>query len=213
MAHLLKKLFTNCACPSGRMGRAMLRFMNTCHGPLTNWGLKLVDIEDNWTILDIGCGGGATLKRLLKRSKGAKVYGLDISEESVAKAKKVCGQLLDKQVFICQGSAECLPYEDNKFDLVTAVETIYFWPNMQKCLSEVKRVLKPGGKFVIMVEVVNGNSMWTRLVEGMTAYSPQQLNSFLSDAGFIQTEIHLKKPSNATIIGIKKSQYSCNPPR
>jgi 2-polyprenyl-3-methyl-5-hydroxy-6-metoxy-1,4-benzoquinol methylase len=66
---LLKKLFTNCACPQGRMGRAMLKFMNLCHAPLTNWGLKLVDIQDGWTMLDIGCGGGATLQRLLKRSK------------------------------------------------------------------------------------------------------------------------------------------------
>ena len=55
---LKKKLFTNCACPQGRMGRAMLRFMNLCHAPLTNWGLKLIDIQDGWTMLDIGCGGG-----------------------------------------------------------------------------------------------------------------------------------------------------------
>ena len=47
---LLKKLFTNCACPQGRMGRAMLKFMNLCHAPLTNWGLKLVDIQDGWTM-------------------------------------------------------------------------------------------------------------------------------------------------------------------
>ncbi len=60
---LLKKLFTNCACPQGRMGRAMLKFMNLCHAPLTNWGLKLVDIQDGWTMLDIGCGGGAALQR------------------------------------------------------------------------------------------------------------------------------------------------------
>ena len=56
---LIKKLFTNCACPQGQMGRAMLKFMNLCHAPLTNWGLKLVDIQDGWTMLDIGCGGGA----------------------------------------------------------------------------------------------------------------------------------------------------------
>ena len=49
---LIKKLFTNCACPQGRMGRAMLKFMNLCHAPLTNWGLKLVDIQDGWTMLD-----------------------------------------------------------------------------------------------------------------------------------------------------------------
>ena len=64
-------------------------------------------------------------------------------------------------------------------------------------------MLKSGGKFVIMVEVVDGDSMWTNVVEGMTAYSPEELKTMLIDAGFIQTEIHRMKPSNATIIGIK----------
>ena len=200
---LLKKLFTNCACPQGRMGRAMLKFMNLCHAPLTNWGLKLVKIQDGWTMLDIGCGGGATLQRLLKRSKDAQVYGIDISEESVTKAMKVNADVLDEQVFVTQGSAEKLPYEDGMFDLVTAVETVYFWPNLPDCLKEVYRVLKQGGKFAIMVEVVDGDSMWTNVVEGMTTYSPEELKKLLDDAGFTQTEIHRKKPSYATIIGVK----------
>ena len=67
----------------------------------------------------------------------------------------------------------------------------------------VRRVLKPSGKFAIMVEVVDGDSMWTNVVEGMTAYSPEELKTMLDDAGFIQTEIHRMKPSNATIIGLK----------
>lgn len=201
---LLKQLFTNCACPQGRMGRAMLKFMNLCHAPLTNWGLKLVDIQDGWTMLDIGCGGGATLQRLLKRSQDAQVYGIDISEESVAKAKKVNANVLGKQVFITQGSAEKLPYKDGMFDLVTAVETVYFWPNLPDCLQEVRRVLKSGGKFAILVEVVDSDSKWTSVVEGMTAFSPEDLKKLLDEAGFTQTEIHRKKPTYATIIGVKK---------
>ena len=201
---LLKQLFTNCACPQGRMGRAMLKFMNLCHAPLTNWGLKLVDIQDGWVMLDIGCGGGATLQRMLKRSRGAQVYGIDISEESVAKAKKVNAEVLGKQVFVTQGSAEKLPYEDGTFDLVTAVETVYFWPNLPHCLQEVRRVLKPGGKFAIMVEVLDNDSMWTSVVEGMTAYTPEQLKTMLDAAGFTQTELHRKQPSYATIIGVKR---------
>ena len=184
------------------MGRAMLKFMNLCHAPLTNWGLSLVDIQDGWTMLDIGCGGGATLKRLLKRSQGAKVYGIDISEESVAKAIKVNADVIDKQVFVQQGSAAELPYEDRTFDLVTAVETVYFWPNLSNCLQEVRRVLKPGGHFSIMVEVIDTDSKWTNVVEGMTAYTPEQLKQFLDEAGFTQTEIHRKKPSYATILGV-----------
>ncbi len=200
---LLKSFFTNCAHPKGRGGRAMLKFMNLCHAPLTNWGLTFAEIKDGWTMLDIGCGGGATLQRMLKRCSNAKVYGIDISEESVAKARKVNADKLNKQVFITKGSAEKLPYEDGKFDLVTAVETVYFWPNLPKCLQEVRRVLKPGGRFVIMVEVQDKDSMWIELVEGMTAYQPEDLKIMLDDAGFTQTEIHRKKPTYATILGCK----------
>ena len=147
MANILKSFFSQCARPKGALGRVMLSFMNYTHAPLTNWGLKL------WTMLDVGCGGGFTIRRLLKAAskrgqsqtrlsfaereqarpkvKGAQVYGIDISEESVAKAKKVNAKVLDKQVFVTQGSAEKLPYEDGKFDLVTAVETVYFWPTVR----------------------------------------------------------------------------------
>ncbi len=65
------------------------------------------------------------------------------SLRSVAKAIKVNADVIDKQVFVQQGSAAELPYEDGKFDLVTAVETVYFWPNLPSCLQEVHRVLKP----------------------------------------------------------------------
>ena len=200
---LLKSFFSQCARPEGSLGRAMLCFMNYTHAPLTNWGLKLVDVQDGWTMLDVGCGGGFTIRRLLKRSKDAQVYGIDISEESVTKARKVNAEVLDKQVYVTQGSAENLPYNDELFDLVTAVETVYFWPNLPDCLQEVRRVLKPGGKFAIMVEVVDSHSKWTNVVESMTAYPPEQLKTLLDDAGFIQTEIHRKKPSYATIIGVK----------
>ena len=201
---LVRSFFSQCARPEGFLGRVMLRFMNFGHAPLTNWGLSLVEIHDGWTMLDIGCGGGATLRRLLKRSKGARVYGIDISEESVAKARKVNASVLDRQVFVTQGSAEKLPYDDNKFDLVTAVETVYFWPDLPNCLKEVRRVVKSGGRFAIMVEVLENDSVWTDVVDGMTAYSPEQLKEMLEGAGFVKTELHRRKPSYSTIIGVKE---------
>ena len=54
---LLKSFFSQCARPEGALGRVMLSFMNYTHAPLTNWGLKLVDVQDGWTMLDVGCGG------------------------------------------------------------------------------------------------------------------------------------------------------------
>lgn len=84
------------------------------------------------------------------------------------------------------------------------METVYFCPNLPGCIQEVCRVLKQGGKFSILVEVVDSDSKWTSVVEGMTAYTPDQLKQLLDDAGFTQTEIHRKKPSYATIFGVKK---------
>ena len=65
----------------------------------------------------------------------------------------------------------------------------------------MKRVLKSGGQFAIMQEVIEGDSMWTNVVEGMTVYSPEQLKGMLEQAGFVDVEIFKKKPSYATIIG------------
>lgn len=200
------KFFSQCARPQGWMGRLMLLFMNHGHAPLTNWGLSYVSFRDGMTMLDIGCGGGATLKRLIKRCGKGQAFGIDISEESVAKAREVNKALLDKQVFVQQGSASKLPYKDAQFDHVTAVETIYFWPELPKCLREVRRVLKPGGQFAIMVEVLDNDSKWTDMVDGMTAYTPEQLKKMLDDAGFVNTAIHRKKPSYAAIFGVNPEQ-------
>ena len=204
MKNIFKDFFSQCARPEGFMGRCMLRFMNFGHAPLTNWGLDHVTFRDGMTMLDVGCGGGATLKRLLKRSTGGKVFGIDISEESVAKARSLNKQLLGSQVFVEQESADSLPWAPQTFDVVTAVETVYFWPDLQKCFQEVKRVLKPGGQFDIMLEVIEGDSMWTNVVDGMTVYPPEQLKDMLEQAGFSDVEMFRKKPSYATIKGILK---------
>ncbi len=203
MKTIVNQFFSQCARPEGFMGRLMLRMMNFGHAPLTNWGLSMVSFQDQWTMLDIGCGGGATLKRLLKRSQDSKAYGIDISEESLAKARSVNEKLIDKRVFLTKGSAEQLPYQDGLFDLVTAVETVYFWPDLQHCFSEVLRVLKPGFKFVIMLEVIDTDSKWASVVDGMTVYTPEQLKTMLEETGFVSTEVHRKKPSYAAIIGVK----------
>jgi hypothetical protein len=54
-----------------------------------------------------------------------------------------------------------------------------------------------------MLEVVEADSKWTNVVEGMVVYPPEKLKSMLEDAGFVDTEVHYKKPSYATIIGTK----------
>jgi len=200
---MFSKFWNTNARPEGWLGRFALRMMNLTHTPMAQWDLSFIDFQPDWTILDVGCGGGKNIARMLKRCPQGQVYGIDYSEESVAMSRKKNSSLLGSRCFIEQGNVMELPYEDGKFNLVTAVETVYFWPNLPNCLQEVRRVLKSGGKFAILVEVVDSDSKWTSVVEGTTAYSPEDLKKLLDEAGFTQTEIHRKKPTYATILGVK----------
>lgn len=80
----LNDILQNTSCPQGFWGRMILRGMNCFHASLARRGMKQVDWQPEWNVLDIGCGGGANVKRLLKLCPQGKIYGMDLSEESVA---------------------------------------------------------------------------------------------------------------------------------
>jgi SAM-dependent methyltransferase len=142
-------------CPTGRRGRFVAALMNRGHKSLSLWGLTHVNIEPAHVILDVGCGGGKTVNRLAKRAPLGKVFGIDYSEDMVEYSKKVNKKLIaENRVEIVEGSVEKLGFSDDFFDLVTAIETYYFWPSFSDALKEIRRVLKPGGKLLIVNEMV-----------------------------------------------------------
>jgi ubiquinone/menaquinone biosynthesis C-methylase UbiE len=131
--------------------------MNRGHSDLTNWGLSHVSIEKCDTILDVGCGGGRTVSKLAAIATQGKVCGIDYSPDSVAASrKKNAPAIAAGRVEIQQGTVSQLPFPDGTFDLVTAVETHFFWPNLPADMREVFRVLKPGGSFIVIAEVYTG---------------------------------------------------------
>jgi ubiquinone/menaquinone biosynthesis C-methylase UbiE len=141
--------------PTGRRGRFVAALMNRGHKPLTLWGLTHVNIEPNYVILDVGCGGGKTVNRLAQRAPLGKVFGIDYSADMVEYSKKVNKKLIaEDRVEIVEGSVEKTGFSDDFFDLVTAVETYYFWPSFSDALQEIRRVLKPGGQFLMVNEMV-----------------------------------------------------------
>jgi ubiquinone/menaquinone biosynthesis C-methylase UbiE len=142
-------------CPTGRRGRLIAASMNKGHKPLTLWGLTHVNIEPDYVILDVGCGGGKTVSRLAKRAPLGKVFGIDYSADMVEYSRKVNKKLIaENRVEIVEASVEKTSFPDNFFDLVTAVETYYFWPNLFDALREIRRVLKPNGKLLMVNEMV-----------------------------------------------------------
>jgi len=141
--------------PTGRRGRFVAALMNRGHKPLTLWGLTHVNIEPNYVILDVGCGGGKSVNRLAQKAPLGKVFGIDYSADMVEYSKKVNKKLIaEDHAEIVEGSVGKTGFSDDFFDLVTAIETYYFWPGFSDAAQEIRRVLKPGGHFLMVNEMV-----------------------------------------------------------
>ena len=171
--------------------------MNASHSKLTDWGLGHVSVEKGYTILDVGCGGGRTVSKLAAMATEGKVYGVDFSEASVAVSKKTNARSIAAgRVDIRHASVSQLPFPDGMFDLVTAVETHFWWPDIPGDTREIFRVVKPGGKFIVIAEIYKGaNTLAARLAEKYADRSPIKLLSveehrdLLSNAGFTDIQV------------------------
>src|SRR5580658_5994306 len=153
--------------------------MNSRHSKVTDWGLSHISIEKDATVLDVGCGGGRTVSKLAVAAIQGKVYGIDYSSESVAIANRTNRQWIDiARVEIREASVSQLPFPAGTFDLVTAVETHFWWPDLPSDMREVLRILKPGGMLIVIAEIYKGAK--TKTAKLAEKYLPMSGMKFLS---------------------------------
>ena len=186
----MSRFFNQWRKPTGWSGRVLARVFNFSHSKGTNWGLKRIAIEKNFTVLDVGCGGGGTVSKLARIATKGKIYGIDFSEDCVNVSRRTNRHgILTGRVEILQASVTCMPFPDRMFDLVTAVNSHYYWPNLSSNLQEVLRILKPGGYLALIGESYKGGKFderdrrfveWTHL----TSHSVKELGEIVSKAGF-----------------------------
>ena len=171
--------------------------MNARHSKLTDWGLGHVCIEKHYTILDVGCGGGRTISKLAQMAVDGKVYGIDFSDESVAASKRTNARFIGEgRVEIRHGSVSQLPFPEDMFDLVTAVETHFWWPSLPEDMREIFQLLKHGGKLVIVAEVYKGaTTKVSKLAEkyaartGMKLLSVDEHSELFANAGYSDVRV------------------------
>jgi len=113
--------------------------------------MKLMNVQPGQTALDLCCGTCDWTIDLAKASQTGKITGLDFSEQMLAVGKrKVQAAGLNKQVELVQGNAMELPFADNSFDFVTIGFGLRNVPDYKQVVSEMLRVVKPGGKIVCL---------------------------------------------------------------
>ncbi len=191
--------FENTRKPQGFGGKLMAKMMNSGHAKVSQWGFSNISAKPDAKVLDVGCGGGANIATWLDKCRNGHVTGLDYSEVSVAESQELNAAAIKQgKCRVLQGDVSAIPFSDEVFDYVSAFETVYFWPGLKKCFSEVNRVLKSGGTFLICNESDGTNASdekWTKIIGGMKIYNRDQLVAALKEAGFteIKTYINAKK--------------------
>ncbi len=202
---LFKKFVNQTRKPEGFLGKMMVSSMNSGHARVADWGIShLKGIEPN-EMLELGCGGGRNAAELMKKYPSSKMTAIDYSQVSVNmsaeynKAMIECGRCT-----VQQGDVSALDLPLEKYDLATAFETIYFWPGLEKCFSQVAKVLKTGGKFLIVIESDGTDKVglkYEKIVEGMKCHTKEEIEAALKKAGFsqIESEHHKNKPWLAVI--------------
>ena len=169
--------------PSGLIGRVITKIWSFYFKKLSLWAIKQTTISDNYRILEIGYGGGSTIKNLLALNKNLEIHGIDISKESYRTAQRVHSDSIRKgSVQLKIGNVENIPYQNNYFDRIFAIQTHIFWKDIKKSFQEVYRVLSSNSTLIIASEK-------EKIHYHMTDYrTSHEFSQLLTSIGFSKIE-------------------------
>jgi SAM-dependent methyltransferase len=204
-------MIRQCRKPSGLLGRFILRLMNQSHSQLISWGLSHVNIQREDTVLDIGCGGGVTIRRVAGLAAFGRVYGVDYSTASVAASTALNRAGVESgQVAIQRATVSRLPFSDGFFHLVTAVETHYYWPDLPGDIQEIRRVLKPGGSLLVVAETYKSGGGRVSQVAmkplGGALLTPEEHRDWFEQGGYVDVQVFLERSKGWICVTGRKPQ-------
>ena len=193
--HVKKKLFQNIRRPQGVLGTFIIEKMNEDHGPLFDFVFSHLDCSHIRNGLDLGCGGGLILERMLQ-NQVKHVTGLDYSRLCIERSLKHNQRAVESGVCnVVQGDVIQMPFGNEAFDLVSAIETVSFWPDIALAFSEVHRVLAPKGLFCICNEsdgTDDPSVQQSSLSDGFRTYTEEELRTLLKQSGFTNIRVFRK---------------------
>ncbi|MCR4585862.1 MAG: class I SAM-dependent methyltransferase [Lachnospiraceae bacterium] len=197
---LFKDYVSQTRKPEGFLGKMMVNGMNGGHAKMADWGMSHLRSIEPAEIVDLGCGGGRNAGELLIRYPLAHVTAVDYSEVSVEKAAAYNADMIKRgRCEVMRGDVSALTLPEEKYDLATAFETIYFWPGLAQCFAQVAKVLKTGGVFMIVNESDGTDETslkFEKIIDGMKCYTIEEIEEALNGAGFskVRSDHHKSRP-------------------
>jgi ubiquinone/menaquinone biosynthesis C-methylase UbiE len=192
---VIKSFTSQFAHPKGWLGRLVGMILAIKNHERNVWTISLLDIQPSDQVFEIGFGPGQAIQEVAKLTPNGFVAGIDLSDTMVAQAsKRNTAAIRSGRVILQQGSESPLPFENNKFNKVFAVNSMQFWSNPMAGLQEVMRVLKPAGRIAITIQ-----PMWAKTEQEVQIVA-EQLISQLKRVGFKQVHLETKQIKPITTI-------------
>ena len=171
--------------PHGFLGTLFGSSMAFLNAEMNQKVVDLLDVQPSDQVLEIGFGPGKTIQLLAERATTGFVAGIDISETMLRQAAgRNKERISTGHVELRCASVSQIPYDDNQFDKIGAVNTFQFWPHPEEDLKEVYRVLKPGGLFILSVRGRDPAAKADFNRHGFSEKQLQEIASLLEQAGF-----------------------------
>lgn len=179
--------------PSGLGGKIVSAVMNRQNRPMYEETERLLYLSASDNVLDIGCGNGYVLNLLASRYSCV-FNGIDISESMLKDASRRNQRYLKdgKMCFSCQ-NAKSMSFANASFDKAYTINTVYFWDNLESVMTEIYRVMKPGGLFINIIYSNETLDRFSHTQFGYKRFSVGQIKNASERAGFtvaITTIIH-----------------------
>ena len=198
---MIERFNAQFAHPEGWAGHFVGMILALKNRERNAWTISMLDIKPNDQVLEIGFGPGQAIQEAEKLTPNGFVAGVDLSAVMVEQASKRNAMAIRSgRVLLQKGGESPLPFEDNKFNKVFAVNSMQFWSNPMAGLQEVRRVLKPGGRVVITIQ-----PMWAKTEEEVQRVG-ETLTSQLKQTGFEQVRLEtrqIRPITGVSGIGIK----------